>query len=128
LQAEAAAITERTAARVNGILDSISDATQTEARNQGLKGLVTSAIELARLLVVQRANLTVIMPTILPHQTTLFDPITMEDIGGEDEEDLADREISCVTFPGVEKRGGDEADHPAFRNVICKARVLCRTT
>jgi activating signal cointegrator complex subunit 1 len=125
MQVEATAITERTASGINALLDSMTDATQTEARDQGLRALVTSAIELARQLAVQKANLRVTMPVIMPHQQTFFDPSTMEDIGGEDEEDLTNREICCVTFPGMSKRGDEYGDQAEVRNVVAKARVLC---
>ncbi|KAL7823532.1 hypothetical protein V8C26DRAFT_425606 [Trichoderma gracile] len=100
---------------------------QTTARDSALRVLVKNSIELARLLVVQKARLRVYMPSILPHQQVLFEPDTMEDIGGEEDEDdsLASREISCVVFPGVIKHGDENGGHMQYRNVIVKARVLC---
>ncbi|UKZ95260.1 uncharacterized protein TrAFT101_010108 [Trichoderma asperellum] len=96
------------------------------ARGSALRVLVKNSIELARLLVVQKARLRVYMPSILPHQQVLFEPDTMEDIGGEeDEENLASREINCVVFPGVIKHGDENGGHMQYRNVIVKARVLC---
>lgn len=65
------------------------------------------------------------MPEVLPHQRILFEPDTMEDIGGEDEEALREREICCVTFPGLIKHGDESGGHLQYRNVITKARVLC---
>ncbi|KAF3765854.1 hypothetical protein M406DRAFT_356085, partial [Cryphonectria parasitica EP155] len=97
-----------------------------EARDQALRQLISSAIELSRLLVVQRAVLEVWTPGIVPYQQTMFDQATMEDIGGEDEESLVQREICCVTFPGIIKRGDENGAQLQFRNVISKARVLCR--
>ena len=111
--------------RVNRILDAITDTKPTDARNQGLRALIGSAIELSRLLVMQRAIFKVAMPEILPHQRTVFDPATMEDMGGEDEEGLDEREICCVAFPGIIKRGDESGGHLQYRNVIAKARVLC---
>lgn len=55
----------------------------------------------------------------------MFDPVTMEDIGGEDDDKLNEREICCVAFPGVVKRGDENGGHLQWRNVISKARVLC---
>ncbi|KAM0256502.1 hypothetical protein ACHAQJ_004913 [Trichoderma viride] len=105
---------------------SASIPTTTTARDSALRVLVKNSIELARLLVVQKARLRVYMPPILPHQQVLFEPDTMEDIGGEeDEENLASREISCVVFPGVIKHGDENGGHMQYRNVIVKARVLC---
>lgn len=75
---------------------------------------------------MQKARLRVYMPSILPHQQVLFEPDTMEDMGGEeDEENLASREINCVVFPGVIKHGDENGGHMQYRNVIVKARVLC---
>jgi hypothetical protein len=88
---------------------------------------VSAAIELSRLLAVQKAVFRVEMPEVLPHQRTVFDAETMEDVGGEDEDSLVDREICCVTFPGIVKRGDETGAHLLqYRNVIHKARVLCR--
>lgn len=125
MQAETSKIAETVVSRVNSILDSITEATSTEARDQALRALVTSSVELSRLLVIQKAVFKVSMPEILPHQKTMFDPSTMEDIGGEDEESLARRDICCVTFPGIIKTGDENGSHLQYRNVISKARVLC---
>ena len=125
MQGETSRVTESVLSHVNAILDSITDAKSSDTRDQGLRTLIGSAIELSQLLVVQKAVLKVYMPQILPYQKTTFDPATMEDIGGEDEESLADREICCVTFPGIVKRGDENGGQLQYRNVISKARVLC---
>ncbi|GKT86969.1 hypothetical protein Ct61P_04819 [Colletotrichum tofieldiae] len=97
----------------------------TDARDAALRALVVSAADLARQLAVQKAVFRVFVPDIVPHQRTRFDPATMEDIGGEDEDELARRDIACVTFPGVMKRGDESGGHMQYQNVIAKARVLC---
>jgi hypothetical protein len=125
MQAETSNLTETIVFRVNDILDSITDSRSSEARDQGLRTLIASSIELSRHLVVQRAVFKVLMPDILPYQKTMFDPATMDDIGGEDEESLAGREIRCVTFPGIIKRGDENGGQLHYCNVISKARVLC---
>ncbi|KAJ4414055.1 hypothetical protein N0V85_003316 [Neurospora sp. IMI 360204] len=127
LQAETTAIIEAFVVKTNNILDAITDVDTkaTEARDQGLRQLVNGAIDMSRLLVVQKAIFKVTMPEILPHQRVLFDVATMEDIGGEDEESLSDREICCVTFPGIIKQGDESGGQLQWRNVIAKARVLC---
>jgi len=125
MQKETANIVDAVVQKVNTILDAITDIRATESRDQALKVLVSSSIELSRLLVVQRAVFKVIMPEILPHQRIMFDPSTMEDMGGEDEDSLEERELCCVTFPGIIKRGDESGGHLQYRNVISKARVLC---
>ncbi len=125
MQSETSAVTDTIVAKVNGLLDTITNTTSNDARDQGLQALVSSAIELSRLLAVQKAVFKIEMPEILPHQRIMFDTETMEDIGGEDEDSLADREICCVTFPGIIKRGDESGGHLQYRNVISKARVVC---
>ncbi|KAK3490990.1 uncharacterized protein B0T23DRAFT_174485 [Neurospora hispaniola] len=127
LQAETAAIIDAFVNKTNNLLDDITqvDTKAIEARNQGLRHLVNGAIDMSRLLVVQKAIFKVNMPEILPHQRVLFDAATMEDIGGEDEESLSDREICCVTFPGIIKQGDESGGQLQWTNVIAKARVLC---
>ena len=125
LQRETATIVDTVVSKVNTLLDAVTNTTSTEARDQGLHALVASAVDLSRQLAVQKAVFRVEMPEILPHQRILFDAETMEDIGGEDEDGLADREICCVTFPGIVKRGDESGGHLQYRNVIAKAKVLC---
>ncbi|KAL2139534.1 hypothetical protein VTI28DRAFT_5070 [Corynascus sepedonium] len=125
VQAETLRVANAVMSKVNKILDSITNTASTEARDQGLQALLNNAIELSRLLAVQKAVFRIEMPEILPHQRIMFDSETMEDIGGEDEDSLAHREISCVTFPGIVKRGDESGGHLQYRNVICKAKVLC---
>jgi hypothetical protein len=124
-EAGACAVADEVVSSVNAILDRITNTTSTKARDQGLQALVRNAIELSRLLAVQRAVFKVEMPQILPHQRIMFNTETMEDIGGEDEESLVDRDICCVTFPGIVKRGDESGAQLQYRNVISKARVLC---
>ncbi|QPG93716.1 hypothetical protein C2857_001972 [Epichloe festucae Fl1] len=126
---------EKVTSRINRILDTIttdrdstpstSASSRSDARDSSLRTLATSSVELARLLVAQKAILRVHMPEVLPHQQVLFDPGTMEDVGGEDEDALASRDIRCVVFPGVIKHGDENGGQMQFRNVIAKARVLC---
>ncbi|KAK1986648.1 hypothetical protein LZ30DRAFT_778121 [Colletotrichum cereale] len=128
MQAETSAATDRVIARVNRVLGAIVAADSppaTEARDAALRALVASAADLARQLAVQKAVFRVFVPDIVPHHRTRFDPATMEDIGGEDEDELARRDIACVTFPGVIKRGDESGGHMQYENVIAKARVLC---
>ncbi|CAK7268084.1 hypothetical protein SEPCBS119000_002881 [Sporothrix epigloea] len=127
LPAEMARVADDVVARVNEVLDSITDVQRSDTRDQALRQLVASALELARLLMAQKAIFRVIMPPVVPHQQVLFDAATMEDIGAEevDDDGLSQREIACVTFPGIIKRGDETGGHLQYTNVICKARVLC---
>lgn len=135
MQIQTAQTTEQVFSRINKILDAITKDTApksnsignttTEARDQALRQLINNAIELSRLLVVQKAVFEVWMPEILHHQQVMFNHATMEDIGGEDEESLVQREICCVTLPGIIKRGDEYGAQLQFRNVISRARVLC---
>ena len=65
------------------------------------------------------------MPSIVDYQKTMFDADSMEDIGGEDEDQLNDREIRCVTFPGIVKAGDENGERSHLKNVVAKIRVLC---
>lgn len=138
MQVQATQTAEHVVTKIDRVLDSITTdtagkagssntaaANSADAKNQALRQLVDSAIELSRLLVLQKAVFEVWMPAIEPHQQVIFDHDTMEDIGGEDEENLVQREICCVTLPGIIKRGDENGGQLQFRNVISKARVLC---
>jgi len=125
LQAEATAIVEAVVKQVNNIMESISDIQHSESRDQSLRALINSSIELSRLLRIQKAVFSTIMPSIEGHQRTIFDPDLMEDIGGEDEDTLNEREIRCVTFPGIVKTGDENGERNHLRNIVAKIRVLC---
>jgi len=128
LATETETLTAAVIARINTTLDALTDDCSTPQRDQTLRSLVQSSVDLARLLAVQKAEFRVWMPGMVAHQRTTFDGRTMEDLGGEedDEEGLSAREIWCVAFPGVIKRGDESGGHLQFENVIAKARVLCR--
>lgn len=125
LQNETDFVVESIVRQVNLILGSISDASATESRDNSLRVLINSSIDLSRLLRVQKAVFSVIMPPIEDFQRTIFDSDTMEDIGGEDEDTLSHREIRCITFPGIVKSGDENGERGHLRNVIAKIRVLC---
>jgi len=111
--------------QVNNILSSISDIQPSDPRDQSLRTLTTSAVDLSRLLRVQKAIFSISMPIIEAHQKTTFNAESMEDIGGEDEDSLQDREIQCVTFPGIVKAGDENGEKTYLKNVVAKIRVLC---
>jgi activating signal cointegrator complex subunit 1 len=111
--------------QLNSIMDSIGDLQHTDVRDQSLRTLVHSAIELSRLLRVQKAVFNVMMPLIEPHQRTMFDSKTMDDVGGEDEDSLGETEILCVTFPGMVKSGDENGERNHLVNIVAKIKVLC---
>lgn len=125
LQTETASLVESVTRSVNRILGSISDVQSSESRDQSLRALISNAIDLSRLLRVQKAIFSITMPSIEAHQRTMFDSETMEDLGGEDEDTLHEREIRCVTFPGIVKAGDENGERGHLRNVVAKIRVLC---
>lgn len=125
LQAQTETIVDTIVHQVNNIMNSLGDLQHTEVRDQSLRTLVHSAIELSRLLRVQKAVFSVMMPCIEAHQRTMFDTETMEDIGGEDEDTLNEREILCVTFPGMVKSGDENGERNHLRNIVAKIKVLC---
>ena len=122
---QTASIVEQVVQQVTSILTSISDIQPSAPRDQSLRGLINSSIDLSRLLRVQKAVFSLSMPRIEAHQRTMFDAESMEDIGGEDEDTLNEREIQCVTFPGIIKAGDENGEKTHLRNVIAKVRVLC---
>ncbi|KAI0147827.1 hypothetical protein GGR57DRAFT_505434 [Xylariaceae sp. FL1272] len=125
LQSETDALVQRVVERVNKIMSSITTVQRTDVRDQGLYVLVNNAISLARLLVAQKAVFKVTMPKIQPYQRVMFEAETMDHIGEEDEDSLIERDVRCVTFPGIIKTGDENGHQMQFRNVIAKAKVLC---
>ncbi|KAF4631770.1 hypothetical protein G7Y89_g6350 [Cudoniella acicularis] len=125
LKAETGVVVESIVHQINNIMESISDVQPSDARDQSLRTLINSSIELSRMLRAQKAIFAVVMPLIETHQQTMFDPEIMEDIGGEDEETLSEREIRCITFPGIVKAGDENGERGYLKNVVAKIRVLC---
>lgn len=149
LHDDTAVFAERVVSRTNFLLDRLTGTTTTTsshgavegARDAALRVLVNNSIELARRLVVQKAVLRVIMPVMRPphERPVLFEASTMEDVGGGAEDEVDEdgeegtaggrrrqREVWCVVFPGVVKHGDEHGAQMQYRNVICKAKVLCR--
>ncbi|TGO23876.1 hypothetical protein BPAE_0118g00030 [Botrytis paeoniae] len=125
LKSETTAVVNTVVAQLNSFLDPIFDVQSTEARDQSLKTIINAAIDLSRLLRVQKAVFSIMMPIIEDHQQTMFDEERMEDIGGEDEDTLNEREISCVTFPGIMKAGDENGERNHLVNIVAKMKVLC---
>ena len=55
----------------------------------------------------------------------MFEVSSMEDVGGEDEDELSAREIICVVFPGIVKMGDENGERGYLKNVVAKMKVLC---
>jgi len=125
LEEETTVVIEKVVKQVNSIMDAIGDIPRNDTRDNLLRTLITNSIELSRLLRVQKAIFRTIMPSIEAYQITVFDPESMEDIGGEDEDTLQEREIRCVTFPGIAKAGDENGERTHLTNVVAKIRVLC---
>ncbi|CAG8957514.1 hypothetical protein HYFRA_00010380, partial [Hymenoscyphus fraxineus] len=111
--------------KLNDLLSSVSNSQPSESRDSSLRTLLISAIELSRLLRSQKAVFSVNMPVLEEHQRTMFESGEMEDVGGEDEEELIQREIRCVVFPGIVKWGDECGERGWLRNVVVKVKVLC---
>ncbi|QSZ32859.1 hypothetical protein DSL72_002439 [Monilinia vaccinii-corymbosi] len=128
LKTETATAVNTVVAQLNSLLDPICDVQRSEVRDQSLKTIIHSAIDLSRLLRVQKAVFSIMMPMIDDDQRMMFDEERMEDIGGEDEDGLNEREISCVTFPGIMKAGDENGERNHLINIVAKMKVLCAPT
>ncbi|KAL3423991.1 hypothetical protein PVAG01_05738 [Phlyctema vagabunda] len=125
LQKETEVIVNHVVGQINTILAGITDTNGGVVRDQALRALVQSAIDLSRLLRVQKAVFNVVIPQIVAHQCTLFDVEFMEDLSGEEEDALIEQEVRCITFPGIIKSGNENGEQAHLKNVIAKARVVC---
>ncbi|RDA87320.1 hypothetical protein CP532_2657 [Ophiocordyceps camponoti-leonardi (nom. inval.)] len=137
LQAQTTALVDNVVDRINLLLEALLSTSSSSPspphtnRDSSLAVLVKKAVDLARLLAVQRAVLRV--DHGLPPQcddvtsTTLpaFDGEFMEDVGGLDEEALQTGRVACFVFPALIKWGDENGAQMQLRNVISKARVLC---
>ncbi|OAQ95706.1 hypothetical protein LLEC1_07744 [Akanthomyces lecanii] len=122
LQDDTTIFAETVVSRTNHILDALTgDAASSSNGSEGARDAAPRVLAVLR----------VYMPQVVPHQRVLFEPSMMEDIGGaeyddDDGEALLEREVGCVVFPGVVKRGDEHGAQMQYRNVICKAKVVCR--
>lgn len=90
-----------------------------------LRAILENAVKVARLVCRQRARFVFELPRVSVEREALFDGRVMEDVGGEDEDELRGRKVQCATFPAVYKLGDERGENMHLRNVIFKARVLC---
>ncbi|KAK5120268.1 hypothetical protein LTR85_006474 [Meristemomyces frigidus] len=111
------AVTRMTATMVSVL----SKLTESEPNASGLANVVKRAVSLAHLLRLQRAR----YDLYLPSPTDSFDPATMED-DSDRSEGRPGSAVRCAIFPAVLKIGDEYGDNVHLRNVIVKAKVLCR--
>ncbi|RCI13253.1 hypothetical protein L249_0346 [Ophiocordyceps polyrhachis-furcata BCC 54312] len=135
LQAQTTTLADTVVNRINLLLEALLGTTSSSSssqspsqtsRDSSLAVLVNKAIDLARLLAVQRAVLRVDLEQpssddALPP----FDADSMEDVGELDEDALPASRVACLVFPALIKRGDENGAQMQLRNVIAKARVLC---
>lgn len=102
------------------------------ARRASLDLILAHAVALAHTFRVQRPGYEFVWP--LAGQ--VFAPELMDDIRAEEREDTTTttpaaavkkrRVVLCATFPSVFKIGDEVGAHMHLRNILVKARVLCR--
>ena len=97
----------------------------TSSQMTSLRVILENAVKAARLIRRQRASFVFELPRVSAEREALFDGNVMEDVSGEDEEELRGRKVQCATFPAVYKLGDERGENMHLRNVIFKARVLC---
>lgn len=97
----------------------------TSSQQHALRAILENAVKVARLASRQHARFIFELPRALDEEGATFDGKIMEDVHGEDEEELKGKRIQCATFPALCKLGDEKGDNMHLRNVISKARVLC---
>nr|POE83373.1 hypothetical protein CFP56_69380 [Quercus suber] len=113
---------------VNAICSTLSVLTETEQsemQRASLEALVKRAASLSHTFRIQRPQ----YDFVLPACGATFDNMSMEDVA-EENENAIDRTkqqlVLCATFPSVYKLGDEVGDHMHLRNVIVRAKVLCK--
>lgn len=96
---------------ISRILGKLTASAATDARDKGLQSIIDQAIDLSRAFRVQRAQFEVDMPSMTEEGPLQFDVATMEDITGENDEELIGRRVECVVFPCVIKLGDESGDN-----------------
>lgn len=109
--------------RINMVLDELTSGQTTEARDRCLRSMIDQAVDLARLFRIQQAQFKVHMPSLDDDHPLLFDPETMEDISGEDEQALRGHKIDCIMFPCVMKFGDETGDNVRTMHISSGLRL-----
>ncbi|PFH59989.1 hypothetical protein XA68_11603 [Ophiocordyceps unilateralis] len=120
LRSETTALIDSVVSRINSLLDGLLCTSCNASRDGALRVLVNKAVDLGRLLAVQRAVL-----RVDDGIGSDFDAASMEDVGGLDEDALPACRLVCLVFPALIKHGDENGAQMQLRNVISKARVLC---
>ncbi|KAL9062861.1 MAG: hypothetical protein Q9157_008578 [Trypethelium eluteriae] len=110
------------------IEEALSQLTATEpstSQRTSLRTILENSARIARLVRRQRAHFVFELPKVSAERKAVFDGKVMEDVNGEDEEELKGTKVQCATFPAVYKLGDERGENMHLRNVIFKARVLC---
>ena len=112
-------------ANIETTLSELTATEMTVLQRSSLRTILENAVKIARLVRRQHARFVFELPKVSAEREALFDGQVMEDVSGEEEEELKGRKVQCATFPAVYKLGDEKGDNMHLRNVIFKARVLC---
>ncbi|KAK6510098.1 hypothetical protein TWF481_004811 [Arthrobotrys musiformis] len=94
--------------------------TASEPREK-LRNILETAAGIAVDLRVQRARFAVSPVNLLGEE---FNPETMDDLDGHEDEDSNGRKVACVVWPAVWKSGDENGDNTHLKNLIYKAQVF----
>ncbi|KAF3922216.1 hypothetical protein ABW21_db0209233 [Orbilia brochopaga] len=86
-----------------------------------LRSILETAASIAVDLRVQRAKFVVNPDNLLGEE---FDPETMEDLDGHEDEDCDGRLVACVAWPAVWKSGDENGENTHLKNLIYKAQIF----
>ena len=86
-----------------------------------LRHIIETAVNLAIELRVQRASFSVRPESLLGME---FNPETMEDLDGGEDDDWRGKKVGCVAWPALWKSGDENGEHPHLMNLIYKAQVI----
>ena len=106
-------------------LSELTANTTTSSQQTALQIILENTMKAARVACKQHARFIFELPKVSAEREVTFDGKVMEDVNGEDEDELKGRKIQCATFPALYKVGDERGDNVHLKNVIFKARVLC---
>nr|POE46969.1 hypothetical protein CFP56_00301 [Quercus suber] len=103
----------------------LTESEQSELPRASLETLIKRAVSLSHTFRIQRPQ----YEFVLPICGSTFDDMSMEDVAEETDpvpDKSEQRIVLCATFPSVYKLGDEVGDHMHLRNVVVKAKVLCK--